>query len=345
MTQTQSRPQPSPQPSSLPWPHGPTRFELKRGNALTRVVTAIVGIPVILSAVWYGGWAFYLLIAAAMTGALLEFYWITEKRGAAPNRVLGVVAGLLLGFAFLHGISDRFVIGALGMGGGDLPETYLYPMIRFGMVLGTLLLFAVAVMIDQMFRKGGNPILNNMATFAGVTYIGLFMATLIGIRELFGEDPAFVAYISRFDTSIGEGAGSFGAYTVTAILASIWICDSAAYYAGRAFGRHKLFERVSPKKTWEGAIAGALAAVLTMVGMQAWLLRYLTVGDAIVLGVIVGVFGQLGDLAESHLKRDAGVKDSSHLIPGHGGVFDRFDSIIFVSPLIYLYLWGIIAMR
>ncbi|KXK56872.1 MAG: phosphatidate cytidylyltransferase [Chlorobi bacterium OLB7] len=125
---------------------------------------------------------------------------------------------------------------------------------------------------------------------------------------------------------------------IMAILVSIWTCDSFAYYGGRLFGKHKLFERVSPKKTWEGAISGAFGAVGAMLAMRALALPFLTVTDAIVMGLICGIFGQLGDLAESHLKRDAGVKDSSQLIPGHGGILDRFDSLLFVSPMIYLYL-------
>ncbi len=95
---------------------------------------------------------------------------------------------------------------------------------------------------------------------------------------------------------------------------------------------------MSPKKTWEGAIAGFLGAIGAFVLMKALVLPYLTVGQAVVCGAIVGIFGQLGDLVESLLKRDAGIKDSSSLIPGHGGVLDRFDSILFVSPLLFLYL-------
>jgi phosphatidate cytidylyltransferase len=116
------------------------------------------------------------------------------------------------------------------------------------------------------------------------------------------------------------------------------VCDSAAYFVGRAFGRHTLFERVSPKKTWEGAIAGFFFAVGAFLLARFLVLPYLSVSDALICGTIVGLFGQIGDLAESLLKRDAGVKDSSQLIPGHGGVLDRFDSIMFVAPLIFLYL-------
>jgi phosphatidate cytidylyltransferase len=130
----------------------------------------------------------------------------------------------------------------------------------------------------------------------------------------------------------------WGGFTVIAVFASVWVCDSAAYFAGRAFGKHKLFERVSPQKTWEGAIAGFVTAILTFVLAAELFLPYMTLGNAIVCGGIVGSFGQIGDLVESLFKRDAGVKDSSSLVPGHGGVLDRFDSLLFISPLVFLYL-------
>jgi phosphatidate cytidylyltransferase len=99
-----------------------------------------------------------------------------------------------------------------------------------------------------------------------------------------------------------------------------------------------LFARVSPKKTWEGAVWGLAASILTMIAAQHFFLVYLEIYQAVLIGLIIGVFGQMGDLVESLFKRDAGVKDSSALIPGHGGVLDRFDSLIFVAPILYLYI-------
>ena len=131
---------------------------------------------------------------------------------------------------------------------------------------------------------------------------------------------------------------AWGGLTIIAIFASIWMCDTAAYFGGLATGRHKLFVRASPNKTWEGAVWGFFGAIGTMIAAQKLYLPYLKFHHAVVIGVIIGVCGQIGDLVESLFKRDAGVKDSSTMIPGHGGVFDRFDSLIFVSPILYLYL-------
>jgi phosphatidate cytidylyltransferase len=126
------------------------------------------------------------------------------------------------------------------------------------------------------------------------------------------------------------------------LLVTIWVCDTAAYFTGVVFGRHKLFERVSPKKTWEGAIGGLIFAILMAVASHYWFVRDLRLIDSMVIGFMIGTIGQLSDLAESLFKRDAGVKDSSGLIPGHGGVLDRFDSEMLVAPQVYLYLlWAI----
>jgi len=130
----------------------------------------------------------------------------------------------------------------------------------------------------------------------------------------------------------------WGGFTVVAIFATIWICDTAAYFGGKTFGKHKLFVKVSPNKTWEGAVFGFIFSVLTMLAAKILVIDYLSYQHAIVIGALVGIFGQIGDLIESRFKRDSGVKDSSSIIPGHGGVYDRFDSLIYVSPIVYLYI-------
>jgi phosphatidate cytidylyltransferase len=165
----------------------------------------------------------------------------------------------------------------------------------------------------------------------------------VGVRELFvpTEFPIH-AHFNLVGAAIPdvlvERVYHWGAMTVIAVFASVWACDSAAFFVGRKFGKHKLFERVSPNKTWEGAVAGFVGAVATFLIARALALPYLSVSGALICGCMIGVLGQFGDMVESLLKRDAGVKDSSSIIPGHGGVLDRFDGLIFVSPMMYLYL-------
>ena len=160
-------------------------------------------------------------------------------------------------------------------------------------------------------------------TCFGVLYVGWLSAHLILLREL----PW------RAGTSYADGAS----FVLLAFLVT-WSCDTGAYAIGRILGRNRPWTRISPRKSVEGAIAGLAAAVIAAFVARAWFAPYLGVGDAAVLGVLVGVFAQVGDLVESLLKRDAEHGDSSELIPGHGGVLDRFDSLYFAAPLVFYYL-------
>jgi phosphatidate cytidylyltransferase len=186
-----------------------------------------------------------------------------------------------------------------------------------------LIAFFIVLLIFELFRNNGSAIQNLGATLLGVFYLGIFGGALIGIREFYPN---------------ADGLYCHGGYLIISIFASIWICDSAAFFGGTALGKHKLFPRVSPKKSWEGAIFGFVFAILAMILAKNIILDFISLNDALAIGFIIGTFGQIGDLTESLLKRDAGVKDSSNLIPGHGGIFDRFDSLLFSSPIIYLYL-------
>jgi len=186
-----------------------------------------------------------------------------------------------------------------------------------------VLLIVFLITLIELFRNNGSAILNIGASLLGIFYIGLFSSALLAIRE--------------FYPNIGD-IYFRGGYLIISIFASIWICDSAAYYGGTALGKHKLFPRVSPNKSWEGALFGFVFALIAMLLAKIIVLNFLSWGTAIAIGIIVGVFGQIGDLIESLFKRDAEVKDSSSIIPGHGGIFDRFDSLLYTAPLILIYL-------
>lgn len=188
---------------------------------------------------------------------------------------------------------------------------------RLTLILSAVMLFA------ELYHKKDSSILNLGGMFLGVFYLGLFSASLLSIRELY----AYSDFL--YDQ---------GGFLIISLFVTIWICDSAAFFLGTAFGKHKLFPRISPNKSWEGAVAGFIFAVLTMTAAHFIILDFLSLTESIILGAIIGIVGQVGDLIESLIKRDAEVKDSSSLIPGHGGVFDRFDSLLFSSPFVYLYL-------
>ena len=118
-----------------------------------------------------------------------------------------------------------------------------------------------------------------------------------------------------------------------------WFGDTGGYFGGRFFGKTKLYEAVSPKKTWAGAIGGMLGSVLAVVLLKEVHLHQLTWIDVVLIGVPGSILGQMGDLAESLLKRSVGVKDSGALLPGHGGMLDRIDAVLFIAPYVYLYLY------
>ncbi|MBI5474376.1 MAG: phosphatidate cytidylyltransferase [Ignavibacteriae bacterium] len=289
-------------------------------NLTQRVLVALVAVPLIVFLSVQGGWYFYAMVAFIATLGLHEFYTLAVKKGTQAQVLVGLVFGFCIVTVFLW-VRVR-PMGWLWTGSQALAFLFL--------------VFTAIIFTIELFRNKGSALLNVATTILGVSYVSLFLGSLIGIRELLAAGP--VPTTSASSTAFQAETIDHGGATIISIFVAIWMCDSLAYFAGRMFGRHKLFERVSPNKTWEGAIAGYLGADMTFIAAQQFVLPYMTVVDAFICGSIVGVFGQIGDLAESLLKRDAGVKDSSALIPGHGGVLDRFDSLIFVSPLLYLFL-------
>lgn len=301
----------------------------------TRVMVALVAIPLILWAAFQGGYWFFALVALISGFSLWEFYLLAERKGVAPLKLIGLIFGLLVNFAFVY---ERAQIDLYRFFEGMGIRLSMFSQLQLLLVLE--LVFVVLVLLVELFRHKGSPLLNIGTTVLGVVTISLFFGTLIAIRELFPYGfPVYKFFPSALaqEQSL-EQINRWGGFTIAAILATVWICDTAAYFGGLSLGKHKLFERVSPKKTWEGAVFGFVFANITMLVAQMLFLEYLSYSDALVIGSIIGVFGQVGDLIESRFKRDVEVKDSSAIIPGHGGVYDRFDSLVFVAPILYLYI-------
>ncbi|HUL44872.1 MAG TPA: phosphatidate cytidylyltransferase [Bacteroidota bacterium] len=304
-------------------------------NLTQRVLTAVVAIPLIIALCMLGEIYFFLFVAAASTVALIEYYHLAEAKSTKPQTALGAAAGVCITLSFFHAKLQSYLVGIfLGLG-------IQIPFPSQTQLLLIIMIVAVAVLtLVELFRNDGSALLNLSSTLFGLLYVSLFFGTFVGIRELFQiDDPQVASYFQSVLRMADRAAiYRYGGFTVVSIFAIIWICDSAAFHFGKSMGKHKLFPRVSPNKSWEGAIFGFLFAVGSAIAAKYLVLEYLPVQGAVIIGMIVGIFGQLGDLTESLLKRDAGVKDSSTLIPGHGGAFDRFDSLLLVSPLVYLYL-------
>jgi phosphatidate cytidylyltransferase len=181
-------------------------------------------------------------------------------------------------------------------------------------------LFLIAVL--ELFRGKPHSLANVSSALFGSMYMSFF---------------SFYMLIHRLPSRLPETGGMDGGSLLLLVYLTIWICDTAAYFIGARFGKYRLFPRVSPKKTWEGAAAGFLAAIVIAVCLRRPFAPMLTTIQAVALGLLIGVLSQVGDLFESLLKRDAGTKDSSNLLPGHGGMLDRFDSPMFLAPVLYAF--------
>src|SRR2546430_16128076 len=190
------------------------------------------------------------------------------------------------------------------------------------LVRGVLLLFPAGSLTAAMVR--GAPfdrmILSVGVTILSVMYVALLGGYLIAVRV--GFSPVLSRHLLSFFFLVLMGS------------------DMAAYYGGRMFGRHKLAPSVSPGKTWEGAVAGMLASLLLAAASHYWFFPNLPLKFALPLAAVMNVVGVLGDLTESALKRSAGTKDTASILPGHGGMLDRIDSLLFNAPLLYYFAWA-----
>ena len=262
-------------------------------NAVLRILTALVGAPLLLGLAYLGDWYFGLLVLGIAVLAQAEVYGLMEQAGIQPWKVAGwLVGGLLALRSFVP--------------------------VAWPVALGVLL----GMLAWSPFSKGERPLHDLGGTVLGIVY------------------PAFLfSFLTDLRLARGPAVGDLEAFylTLTAFLL-IWVTDTFAYYSGKSLGRHKLAPLISPKKTWEGALGGALGAVVLAVVLKLTVLGFLTWPHVVALAIIGGVVGQVGDLAESRLKRSVGAKDSGTLLPGHGGVLDRFDAMILTVPCIYMYL-------
>ncbi|MBS1903041.1 MAG: phosphatidate cytidylyltransferase [Bacteroidetes bacterium] len=285
-------------------------------NLAQRVLVAVIAIPVVLFIVLYKPVGFYALAVMLSGITVWEYYGLARAKGFVPQTYLGIAITMCITAVFGQYRMKFYLTDS-----ADLV---------WGALVAIILLSSFIVLAVEIFRNLPNPIVQSAVTIFGAAYIGVGMGAVFGVHDA----------LSRWANIRGGYEEHMPGYFILAVFVSIWVCDSAAYFAGRAFGKHKFFERVSPKKTWEGAIAGFLASVGVWIALPHLIpaLNWLRLTDAIIIGVIAGSIGQLGDLGKSLLKRDAGVKDSSNLIPGHGGFLDRLDSILFTFPVILILL-------
>lgn len=277
---------------------------------LPRVLTSLLLVPVVCAAVWFGSIPFFLLVLAICLFSGWEFSLMAEE-GGYPNALYMVLGGVLL------------VVLALFFDGAPVGPVRAAPTPLFVFVAWSFALFA-----RELIRSDkGHSVLRVMTSLSAIAICGLFLGHLLLIRDL--------------RLAVGEGFQLVGRRLTFFLIVIIWILDTACWAVGKSIGRTPLAPSISPKKTWEGTIGGTLIAVLA-----GWLIREALLrqemgrAEAVLYSVVICVAAQLSDLIESLLKRSFGVKDSSQLLPGHGGFLDRFDSFVFAAPLFYYLLVG-----
>ena len=268
-----------------------------RNNFVTRVLTAIVFAIILIGGILWHPLSFFVVFLTVVILGLLEFYKLLRVAKIDPQRITGILLGIVI-----------FV-------GNFLLANKLVDFKIFLLIIPVL----TTIMILELYREKENPFSNIAFTIFGASYISIPFAIL----SWFVINPAFKE--------------SYYPMVLMGFLLLIWANDSGAYIVGSLTGKHKLFERISPKKTWEEFAWGGVFDLLT-----AWLISYfvpeLSLIDWLIVAVITFVFGTFGDLIESLLKRMVKVKDSGHILPGHGGILDRFDSIIVAAPMVFIYL-------
>jgi len=278
-----------------------------------RVLVGVIAAPLGVLVVFSGGWALAALLAILSALGAWEYFRIARASGLTPLEDVGIP---------LAGVVPLFV---------HARYLQLYELPLSGMALAVLGILTLA-----LFVRGveGRPLGAAASTVFGVLYTGGMLS--------FGYAIRYHPYvIESVRVPLGGLAVTAGGLLLLLPLLLTWSSDIGAYFVGRAFGKRKLMPSVSPGKTVAGAVGGLLATMLV-----GWLYARFVLtpstqlafvrGGILVFAILVSIAAQIGDLAESLLKREAGVKDSSHIIPGHGGILDRFDSLLFVLPVSYV---------
>lgn len=269
-----------------------------------RIIFAVIAAPTSIAIVYFGDWALAIVLSVLAALAAWELFRMARETGALPLEPAGIALAALLPIA----------VHAQRLG--------IYTLSLTAVVAMVLLLFASTIWLRG---PAGKPLSSVAITALGVMYAGLF---------------SYIYALRYHDYAIGAAAGT--ALVFLPIFLT-WTTDVGAYVFGRMFGRKKLMPSVSPGKTVEGAVGGlGLTIVICLLYVRFILMPFallgLTIQGAVLFAIVVSIAAQTGDLAESLLKREAGVKDSSRILPGHGGILDRFDGVLFVMPVAFLLL-------
>lgn len=278
-----------------------------KSNFLQRAITGVIFVAVLVGCILGGPISFTILFALISALTINEFGNIVNRmEHTRMNKPISILAGLFLFLCF----------GYIGVvpGANEIFIPYLF-----------LILY---LFISELYKKQPNPLNNWAYAMMSQIYIALSFALL---------------NVLAYHSSATESVSQYNPILPLSIFIFNWVNDTGAYCTGMLFGKHHLFERISPKKSWEGSIGGAVFSIIAAI-VLAHFFTFLSTGVWIGLGLTVVVFGTWGDLTESLMKRTLGIKDSGNILPGHGGMLDRFDSTLMAVPaaVVYLYLVGLI---
>ena len=272
---------------------------MNSSNFIKRAIFGAIYVAVIIGSLWLGSLSFGFVCLLILILSLDEYFRLVKRLNIRPPDILILVcAGLSFALVFMN----RSIA---------LPSKYLF-------AIPVCLLF---FMIREIYKKSKNPLYNLVFGVFGFVYVFVPITSLftIGFFEYFTWTEDF-----HMDIPLG-------------FFLLVWANDTGAYLAGSAFGKNKLFERISPKKTLEGSLGGMVLSLVAAYVISLYAGHVSTL-DWMVISLLVVIFGTLGDLFESLLKRKVEVKDSGNLIPGYGGMLDRFDSVLFAAPVVFTYL-------
>lgn len=277
-----------------------------KSNFIQRAITGVIFVGVLVGCILGGPISFSLLFALITALTIHEFGTIVSKQPDVEiNKPICMLAGVFLFFGFAY-------LGVMP-GQSEILIPYLFLLIY--------------LLVSELYLKKKNPLNNWAYTMMSQVYIALPFAMLnvLAYHSTGGISPYQIQYNPILPLSI---------FIFT------WINDTGAYCTGMLFGKHRLFERISPKKSWEGSIGGGVFSIIAAI-LMAHFFPFMSIGVWIGLALTVVVFGTWGDLTESLLKRTLGIKDSGNILPGHGGMLDRFDSTLMAVPAAVVYLYVI----
>lgn len=290
---------------------------------MSRLITAAIALPVLIASIIFPPlkWLFVVIGVAAVVVAIYEFWFLSKRAGARPDVVVGYAATAALLIVFILNWD---------------PDA---PTLPYVIVIVPLLV--IGALVAEMLRGApfNKMILSVGSTVLGVLYVALLGGHMIAIRTGFDQ-----VYVKPETYLVGEAliSKTLSTHLLAFFFLVLMGSDTGAYYTGRLLGKHKLAPSVSPGKTWEGAFGGMAASLLAAALAHFWFFPELPLSAALPLAAVMNVLGVVGDLTESALKRGSNAKDAAQILPGHGGLLDRLDSLLFNAPLIYyfaLYYW------